>query len=29
MLGNMVRNYEEYDKKYNLPHIETVTKAYE
>lgn len=29
MLGNMVRNYEEYDKKYNLPHIETVTEAYE
>lgn len=29
MLGNMVRNYEEYNKKYNLPHIETVTEAYE
>lgn len=29
MLGEMVRNYEEYDKKYNLPHIETVTEAYE
>ena len=29
MLGNMVRNYEEYDKMYDLPHIETITQAYE
>lgn len=29
MLGNMVRNYAEYDKMYDLPHIETVTEAYE
>ena len=29
MLGNMVRNYEKYDKMYDLPHIETITQAYE
>ena len=29
MLGNMVRNYAEYDKTYDLPHIETITQAYE
>ena len=29
MLGKMVRNYAEYDKTYDIPHIETITKAYE
>ena len=29
MLGDMVRNYTEYDKTYDLPHIETITEAYE
>lgn len=29
MLGEMVRNYEKYNQEYNLPHIESLTKAYD